>query len=379
MRRSGGRGSRRAFMGQGLTGAMARPISLLALGLGLLLCFWHPSGLDRQLLAQSGSVRFAVIGDYGSAGKPEEGVAKLVKSWNPAFIITTGDNNYPSGAASTIDPNIGQYYHNFIFPYIGKYGAGASMNRFFPVLGNHDWYTSGAKPYLDYFVLPGNERYYDFTSGPVQFFAIDSDSHEPDGNSSSSIQAIWLESFLSASSATWKLVYLHHPPYSSGQVGSNSRLQWPYQAWGATAVLAGHDHDYERIIKNGFPYFVNGLGGESIFSFRTAVSGSQVRYSGDYGAMLVDASDMSITFKFINRKGAVIDTYTINAAPTTDGTPPAVSITSPANGATVSGTVTVSASASDNVGVVGVQFKLDTANLGSEDITAPYSLSWNTT
>jgi hypothetical protein len=58
---------------------------------------------------------------------------------------------------------------------------------------------------------------------------------------------------------------------------------------------------------------------------------------------------------------------------------PTVSITSPANGATVSGTITVSATASDNVGVAGVQFKLDGANLGAEVTTAPYSISWNTT
>jgi len=61
-----------------------------------------------------------------------------------------------------------------------------------------------------------------------------------------------------------------------------------------------------------------------------------------------------------------------------DTTPPAVNLTAPANGATVSGTTTVSATASDNVGVAGVQFKLDGANLGAEDVTAPYSVSWNT-
>ncbi len=70
-------------------------------------------------------------------------------------------------------------------------------------------------------------------------------------------------------------------------------------------------------------------------------------------------------------------TFTTTAA--ADTTPPTVSITSPASGATVSGTVTVSASASDNVGVVGVQFLLDGANLGPEDTTAPYTVSWNTT
>jgi hypothetical protein len=61
-----------------------------------------------------------------------------------------------------------------------------------------------------------------------------------------------------------------------------------------------------------------------------------------------------------------------------DKTPPSVSISSPAGGATIAGTVTVSATASDNVGVVGVQFKLDGANLGGEDTGAPYSVSWST-
>src|SRR5438034_1277182 len=66
-------------------------------------------------------------------------------------------------------------------------------------------------------------------------------------------------------------------------------------------------------------------------------------------------------------------------AAASDTTPPTVSISAPLGGATVSNTVTVSAAAADNVGVVGVQFKLDGANLGAEDLVAPYSVSWNTT
>src|SRR5439155_257449 len=62
-----------------------------------------------------------------------------------------------------------------------------------------------------------------------------------------------------------------------------------------------------------------------------------------------------------------------------DLTPPTVSITAPAPGASVSGAVTVSATATDNVGVVGVQFKLDGVNLGAEDTAAPYSIVWDTT
>ncbi|MGH8737393.1 MAG: Ig-like domain-containing protein [Burkholderiales bacterium] len=75
-------------------------------------------------------------------------------------------------------------------------------------------------------------------------------------------------------------------------------------------------------------------------------------------------------------------TVTVSNAPPPpppDTTPPSVSISSPASGATVSGTINITANASDNVGVAGVQFQLDGANAGAEDTTAPYSVPWDTT
>ena len=62
-----------------------------------------------------------------------------------------------------------------------------------------------------------------------------------------------------------------------------------------------------------------------------------------------------------------------------DTTPPTVALSNPNNGSTVSGTIPVSASASDNVGVAGVQFTLDSGPLGNEDTSSPYSVSWDTT
>lgn len=264
----------------------------------------------------SSPVRFAVIGDYGSGDEDEAAVADLVKSWNPDFIITTGDNNYDDGAEATIDENIGQFYHEFIFPYKGAYGPGAQFNRFFPTLGNHDWSTRKEidgqvlpYPYLDYFELPGNERYYDFVSGPVHFFALDSDSKEPDGVGRSSIQAQWFKERLAAATAPWKIVYMHHAPYSSGPHGGTDWMQWPFEEWGASAVISGHDHIYERILLAGFPYFVNGLGGHSRYELKTPVEGSQVRYRENYGAMLVEAGPWTMDFQFINIDGEVIDSY----------------------------------------------------------------------
>jgi hypothetical protein len=71
---------------------------------------------------------------------------------------------------------------------------------------------------------------------------------------------------------------------------------------------------------------------------------------------------------------------TVSNAPPTDTTPPTSTITAPAAGATVSGAaVPVTATATDNVGVVGVQFKLDGINLGAEDTASPYTISWDTT
>lgn len=256
-------------------------------------------------------VVFAVIGDYGSGNRTEGYVADLVNSWQPDFIITTGDNNYPDGSEDTIDATIGQFYHNFIYPYIGDFGEGADQNRFFPSLGNHDWITDDARPYLDYFTLPGNERYYDFTWGPVHFFALDSDSNEPDGVGRSSKQAEWLQASLAESTLPWNIVYMHHPPYSSGLHGSVTWMRWPFKDWGATAVLAGHDHDYERLIVDDMLYFVNGLGGGGIYPFSNRLEGSQVRYNDDYGAMRVKATTKKIMFEFISRDGEVIDSYEI--------------------------------------------------------------------
>ncbi|NJD58071.1 MAG: hypothetical protein FIA98_01570, partial [Anaerolineae bacterium] len=174
-------------------------------------------------------VVFAVIGDYGTGHRDEGKVADLVLGWQPDFIITVGDNNYPDGAADTLDQNVGQFFHAYIYPYTGSYGAGADVNRFFPTMGNHDWYTDNARPYFDYFTLPGNERYYDFICGPVHLFALNNYELEPDGVGATSTQAEWLKASLAASTSPWNIVYMHYPPYSSGMHGSTDWARWPYK------------------------------------------------------------------------------------------------------------------------------------------------------
>ena len=276
-----------------------------------------PSPSHAQVEPPPALLRFAVIGDFGSAGQPEADVAALVHGWQPAFILTTGDNNYTRGDAATIDTNIGQYYSAFIAPYTGTYSPSipAADNRFWPVLGNHDWQAGNlAAPYRDYFSLPGNERYYDLVRGDVHLFMLNSNAGEPDGVTADSAQAQWLQQRLAASAAPWKIVVFHHPPYSSGPHGSNTFMQWPFKAWGASLVLAGHDHDYERLEVDGLTYLVDGLGGQPArYHFGTPLPQSRVRYNADFGALRIETSACWLSAAFLNRQGDEIDSFLLSA------------------------------------------------------------------
>jgi tartrate-resistant acid phosphatase type 5 len=292
---------------------MTRCLYLGSLIFLLTACTVAPSAKAQPVT--DGQLTVAIIGDYGVDSSAEGDVADLVRNWNVDVVATVGDNNYSEGSAKTIDQNIGKYYSSFIASYKGSFGDGSTTPRFYPTLGNHDWesmscYDLCSGPYLDYFTLPSNERYYDVQVGNVQLFFLDSDPREPDGITSDSTQAQWLREKLSTSQATHKIVLLHHPPYSSGLVhGSDTTLQWPFERWGATAVIAGHDHSYERLQIGGIPMFVNGLAGAKPYLFGRALPQSQVRYNDDYGAMLVVVNGREIIFQFVNRKGELVDSF----------------------------------------------------------------------
>ena len=259
------------------------------------------------------AIKFAIIGDYGDDDQQELDVANMVKSWDPEFVITTGDNSYDN---TNIDNNIGKYYAKFIFPYTGNFPPGSSdFNRFWTTLGNHDYDDGGGlNAYLNYFTLPNNERYYDQVIGNVHLFMVNSNSQEPDGTSGTSTQANWIRDKMldcQANHSHWRIVAFHHPAYSSGDHGSSTYMRWAFQSWGAHFVVSGHDHDYERLEVNNFPYFVNGLGGRSLYPWGNILPESVVRYNSDYGAQLVEGNADSLIFKFVTRTNTLIDSYTL--------------------------------------------------------------------
>jgi Calcineurin-like phosphoesterase len=252
----------------------------------------RPCAVPDLVLPMPSSFTFAVIGDYGDF--PSTGrVASTMAGWNPSFIVTVGDNGYNPDATSNgaggfvwngslIDRSIGQWFSSYIGNYQGAYGGGPAPgrpSRFFPALGNHDWDGSPGGgvwanlPYRSYFTLPGNERYYTVRAGSVQFFVIDSEPRSPgngsqyetDGVSASSTQALWLRDHLADSDAPFKIVVFHHPAYTSAPRGNTTVMQWPFAEWGASLVLSGHEHIYERLTgPGGIPFVTAGHGGNTL-------------------------------------------------------------------------------------------------------------------
>ncbi len=266
------------------------------------------------------TIRFAHISDYGDPYAGEAVVAAMVDSWNPEFIITTGDN---VNLDITYDWIIGQFYAQYIGSYSGEFGPGSPANRFFPSIGKHDYREAGGEAaYYEFFTLPGDgftsssgtERYYDFVWGPIHFFSIDS-------HFNITPQKVWLEEQLAASTSPWQVVYFHFPPYSSGGFrGSSEWMQWDFEAWGADLILSGSSQIYERLSFDidgdgtAIPYIVNGLGGANIHPMQPPIPGVVFQYNDDYGAGLLEACDAGITYSFFSVSVGMLDQVTIGGA-----------------------------------------------------------------
>lgn len=297
---------------------------------------------------------FAVIGDYGLHSAHCEGhvvalmeeLSQRLGGWD--FIVTTGDNNYWGGGCTSLQDNIGQYFS----PFIGTTGTcddkalptttpplSSTGHRFYPTVGNHDWQGAGIGPthpvpaYFQYFdhlrgfgpnasaVAAGYYRRV-LTGGLVELFCLNSNLGNPaEANShkeQAAAQAVWIEHALRVSTSRWKVVFFHHPPYSTAvhdEVATWMRL--PYNEWGADLILSGHQHVYERLEVEKLTYIINGLGGHpwvyEIHNCETKAEGSKVRYNAAHGAMVVQADDTSlrICFYSIASGGSLVDHHEI--------------------------------------------------------------------
>ncbi len=122
---------------------------------------------------------------------------------------------------------------------------------------------------------------------------------------------------------------------------------------------------------------------EQVMGVRFLVDGTDIGpedTTAPYSIPWTTVGNGARTLTAIARDTAGNTTTSSPVSVTVDNTPPTVNITAPVSGATVSGTVTISATASDNTGgsgIAGVQFQVDGTNVGAEDTSAPFSFPWN--
>lgn len=207
-----------------------------------------PAGFRTAPEAGSGAkVSFAAFGDSGEGGADQMAILDQLETVPFRLMIHTGDIAYNSGTMSEFEDNFFSIYA----PLLRSFAM-------FPAIGNHD----SSDVYREVYDLPWGspgKNWYSFDHGDVHFVALDT-------NDMSAEQAAWLESDLAATDLPWKVVYGHHPPYSSGEHGSSMEFRQTFgpilEKYKVDLVLSGHDHDYERVApQNGVHYVVTGGGG----------------------------------------------------------------------------------------------------------------------
>jgi uncharacterized protein (TIGR03382 family) len=288
------------------------------------------------------SVHFAAVGDFGTGGAQQKAVFDSMLLREPELFIALGDNAYSSGTEAEIQTHLFAPMEQ-VLPEV----------PFFPVAGNHEYVTNQSQPYLDNFYLPddtsGTERYYSFDWGHVHFVGLDSScaiglaSKE---RCTLAAQKAWLEKDLAASKADWKVVYFHHPPWSSGAHGSQLLMRREFapifEKYGVDLVLTGHDHNYERSHPmqgdnvaasgtRGITYLVVGGGGASLRTFQSSSkpSWSAVRNNKDYGFLDVKVVEGTLSAELVTPSGAVVDSFTLTkqlAPREPSGSPPGLRI-----------------------------------------------------
>ena len=192
----------------------------------------------------------AALGDVGEPGSrlsaTAGGVTALARNDPFDAVLLLGDNVYPAGDPARLD--------DVVFEPLAPVLAEGS--RLLAILGNHDVADGHGDAQLAALGMPG--RWWAETWGhDLLVVGLDSTApHDP-------VQLRFLERVLSRSTATWKIVALHHPPYSAGYQGSSTDVRTVFSPLfarhGVQLVLSGHDHDYQRSEPiDGVVYVVSG-------------------------------------------------------------------------------------------------------------------------
>jgi predicted MPP superfamily phosphohydrolase len=260
----------------------------------------NPQQQVTQLPNTAGSLKFAVLGDFGVGTKQQyETAAQMAKTY-AAFpfeiVVLVGDNLYGSERPQ-------DFTTKFEIPYKPLLDKGV---KFYASLGNHD----SRSDQINYKLFNMDGKLHYTLRAPhqnVRFFMFESTYPDPD-------QIAWMDKELKDSKEDWKIPVFHHPLYSSGERhGSDTQLRDSLEPlfvkYGVSAVLTGHDHFYERVKpQKGITYFVVGSGGQLRAGNIDRSTGlTAAGFDTDNAFMVAEIVGDQMVFQAISRTGKVVD------------------------------------------------------------------------
>jgi acid phosphatase type 7 len=274
------------------------------------LFFYSSSQKTKPAVAASLTDQAAVLVGAGDIADCKDlsgakATAKLLEKI-PGTVMAVGDLAYPDGTKE----NFECYDKTW----------GRAKSRTHPAPGNHEFHSSGATPYFEYFgAAAGDPKtgYYSYELGTWHIIVLNSECKDIGGCNAGSAQEKWLRADLAAHPTACTLAYWHKPLFSSGNAHGNDPVVKPFwQALydaNAEIVINGHDHDYERFaLQNsdgaadparGIREFVVGTGGRSHRPFATPKPNSEFRNADAYGVLKLTLKPKSYDWEFIPEAG----------------------------------------------------------------------------
>jgi PKD repeat protein len=251
----------------------------------------------------SGDPVFVGAGDIADCARTQDEATATLLDGIAGTVYTLGDNVYENGTASE--------FTNCYGPTWGRHKA-----RTKPVVGNHEYQTSGASGYYGYFGAAAGDPskgYYSYDVGSWHVVVLNSNCSQVGGCTASSAQATWLRNDLAANPTACTVALWHHPRFTSSRSSPDGLTLALWQALydaGADLILGGHFHNYERFApqtpsgsadaSTGIREIVVGTGGAGLAGFGGGVmANSLVRNSSTYGVLKLTLHASGYDFSFI--------------------------------------------------------------------------------
>jgi predicted phosphodiesterase len=240
---------------------------------------------------------FVAFGDTRTDAINHQKVVNSILSLSPDFVLHMGDM-VENGSVSSQWTTFFNIERDLI-----------RQAPLYGVLGNHE---QNSPLYFEAFHLPGNERWYSFDYGNVHFIGLEIDGYA--SYAPGSEQMLWLANDSAQTRQTWKVVFFHIPPYSSGSHGSDlqvrAALEPLFIQYGVDLVFNGHDHDYERSSANEIVYIVTGGGGAPL-STQVNSNPASVYFTSTYHSVLVTVTGSLLAGTAVRSDGVAFDRFSL--------------------------------------------------------------------